>query len=206
MFGEAKRRVLTDVLDNKIQYLLLVFFLVVGITAGTFTVGKLQIGTREALDTYKDALFVSVKSASPDFWGIFLHSLLYQTLVFCVIALFSMMMLGIPVIACVLVFKGFCVGFTVGVLALDMSAGSFLAITVCILLPNLILIPCVVKAGVLGFNNAILAFRTRRVPKTAHDKLLSSRPCFLRLLAVFAFGLIGVLIESLLTPALMKLI
>lgn len=206
MLETTKRLIFTDVLDNKAQYLLLVFFLVMGITAGTFTVSHLQTGTQDALESYKDTLFISVKSADPEFWGIFFHSLLYHTLVFSIIAVFSMMMLGIPVIAATLIFKGFCVGFTVGVLALDMSFGGFLAIVICLFLPNLILIPCVCKAGVLGFNNAIKIFKTRHIPKTPQDKLISSKPYLLKLLAVYAIGLIGVLIESLLTPALMKLI
>ncbi len=206
MLNDTKRRIYTDVLDNKAQYLLIVFFLVVGITAGTVTVSHLQMGTQQALMSYKDSLFISVKSVDPDFWGIFFHSLLYHTLVFGVIAVFSLMMLGIPVIAAVMIFKGFCVGFTVGVLALDMSVGGFLAIVVCLFLPNLVFIPCVCKAGVLGLNNALQVFRTRHVPKTAQDKLVSSKPYFIRLLIVYAVGFIGILIESLLTPALMKII
>ncbi len=206
MLNDTKRRIYTDVLDNKAQYLLIVFFLVVGITAGTVTVSHFQMGTQQALVSFKDSLFMSVKSADPDFWGIFLHSLLYHTLVFCMIAVFSLMMLGIPVIAAVMIFKGFCVGFTVGVLALDMSVGGFLAIVVCLFLPNLIFIPCICKAGVLGLNNAIQVFKTRHIPKTAGDKLASSKPYFTQLLIVYAVGFIGILIESLLTPALMKLI
>jgi len=193
-------------LDNKVQYLLVVFFLVVGIAAGTVTVGNLHTTTRQALETYKDALFVSVKSIAPDFWGVFLHALLYHSLIFGVIAVFSMMMLGIAVIAAVTIFKGFCIGFTVGVLALDMSIGGFLAIAVCVLLPNLVLIPCVCKACVLGFNNAMLVFKTRHIPKTARDKLISFKPYFLKLIMAYAIGLIGVLLQSLLTPALMSLI
>ena len=206
MLNETKRRIFTDVVDNKFQYLLIVFFLVVGITAGSVTVSHLQMGTQQALSSYKDALFMSVKSAEPDFWGIFFHSLLYHTLVFGVIAVFSVMMLGVPVITAVMIFKGFCVGFTVGVLALDLSAGGFLAILVCLFLPNLIFIPCICKAGVLGLNNAIQVFKTRHVPKTAGDKLASSKPYFARLFIVYAVGFIGILIESLLTPALMKII
>jgi stage II sporulation protein M len=206
LLENTKRRIFTDVLDNKAQYLLLVFFLVVGITAGTFTVSNLQTGTREALESYRNSLFISVKSTDPNFWGIFFHSLLNHTLIFGIIAIFSMMILGIPVIAATLIFKGFCVGFTVGVLALDMSFGGFLAIVVCTFLPNLVLIPCICKAGVLGFNNAIQIFKMRHIPKTPHDKLMTSRPYLIKMLAVYLFGLLGVLIESLLTPALMKLI
>lgn len=206
MLENTKRRIFTDVLDNKGQYLLIVFFLVVGITAGTFTVSNLQMGTREALESYRDSLFISVKSTDPNFWGVFFHSLLNHTLIIGLITAFSLMMLGIPVIAATIVFKGFCVGFTVGVLALDMNIGGFLAIVVCTFLPNIVLIPCICKAGVLGFNNAIQIFKTRHIPKTPQDKLISSRPYFFHMLFVYVFGLLGVLIESLLTPALMKLI
>lgn len=206
MLENTKRRIFTDVLDNKAQYLLLVFFLVVGITAGTFTVSNLQMGTKEALESYRDSIFISVKSTDPNFWAIFFHSLLNHTLIFGVIMAFSLMMLGIPVIAATLIFKGFCVGFTVGVLALDMSFGGFLAIVICTFLPNIVLIPCICKAGVLGLNNAIQVFKTRHIPKTPQDKLNSSRPYFLKMLFVYAVGLMGVLIESLLTPALMKLV
>lgn len=206
LLENTKRRIFTDVLDNKGQYLLIVFFLVVGITAGTFTVSNLQMGTKEALESYKDSLFISVKSIDPDFWGIFLHSFLNHTLIFGVVTVFSMMMLGIPVIAAALIFKGFCVGFTVGVLALDMSIGGFVAIVVCTFLPNLVLIPCICKAGVFGINNLIQVFKTRHIPKTPQDKLISSRPYLIKMLSVYAVGLVGVLIESLLTPALMKLV
>ncbi len=206
MLNDTKRRIFTDVLDNKVQYLLIVFFLVVGITAGTVTVGNLQMGTREALMSFKNSLFMSVKSADPDFWGIFFHSLLYHTLVFGVIAVFSVMMLGLPVIAAVMIFKGFCVGFTAGVLALNLTVGGFLAIVVCIFVPNIVFIPCICKAGVLGLNNALQVFKTRHIPMTAQDKIMTSKPYFIKLLIVYAFGFIGILIESLLTPALMKII
>ncbi len=205
MLEKAKRQIFTDVLDNKAQYMLLIFFLVVGITAGTFTVSNMQNGIKEALESYRNALFVSVQSSQPDFWNIFFHAFLNYTLVLGVIAAFSMMMLGIPIIAVTLIFKGFCVGFTVGVLSLNMGFGGLLAIIFCVFLPNLVLIPCICKAGVLGFNNAITIFKNRHIPKTTQDKLIASKPYFKRMFAVYAFGLLGVLIETLLSPSLMGL-
>lgn len=205
MLDTAKRRIFTDVLDNKAQYLLLVFFLVVGITAGTFTVSNMQTGTKEALESYRNAVFVSVQSEEPDFWTIFFHAFLNHTLIFGVITAFSLMMVGIPVILLAVAFKGFCVGFTVGVLSLNMGIGGFLAIIFCTFLPNLVLIPCICKAGVLGINNAITVFKNRHIPKTAQDKLITSKPHFKKMIAVYAFGLLGVLIETLLSPSLMGL-
>jgi stage II sporulation protein M len=206
LLENAKRRLLSDVLDNKGQYLLLVFFLVVGITAGTFTVSNLQDGSKEALSSFVSALFLSVQTSSVDFVKIFFHALLQDTLLFAAITMFSMMLLGLPFIALTLVIKGFCVGFTVGVLALNLGMGGLPAIIFCAVIPNLVLIPCICKAGVLGIANAVLVFKSRHIPKTSADKLMMSRPHFKRILKVYAVSLLGVLIETLLTPALIQVL
>ncbi len=200
----VKRRLVTDLLDNKGLYLLLVFFLVVGITAGTFTVNNMQDGSKDALDSYTGQLFLSVKTSPVDFTSVFFHALLQDTLLFGTITLFSLMILGIPAITLILVFKGFCVGFTVGVLALNLGAGGLLAIVFCTFLPNLVLIPCLLKAGVVGIGNAVDVFKMRRIPKTTADKLVMSRPLLVKMLIIFTVSLLGVLIQALLTPALMQ--
>jgi len=204
MLINAKRRVLIDLLDNKGQYLLLTFFLVVGITAGTFTVSNMHEGSKEALDSYVGALFLSVQTASVDYLKVFLHALLQDTLVFGVIAMFGLMVMGIPCIALTIIVKGFCVGFTVGVLALNLGAGGLIAIAFCAFVSNLVLIPCVLKAGVLGIHNAVDVFKSRHIPKTSADKLMMSKPFLGRIMVVYAISLIGVLIETFLTPLLIK--
>jgi stage II sporulation protein M len=114
--------------------------------------------------------------------------------------------MGIPLIAVAMVFKGFCVGFTVGVLALNIGAGGFLAIIVCTFLPNLVLLPCICKAAVMGLNQSIIVIKCRRIPATARDKIISARPHLVKMLQVYLIALMGVALETLLTPALMMLI
>ena len=206
MLTQAKRHILMDLLDNKAQYLLLAFFLVMGITAGTFTVSNMQDGAKEALRSYISSLFVSVQSSEVDFWKVFFHALLQDTLLFGCLTMFSLMVLGIPFIVLMMAVKGFFVGFTVGVLALNLGTGGLVAILCCIFLPNLLLIPCTLKAGALGLRNAISVFKTRHIPKTPSDKLMMSRPLLLSMLCVYGVSLIGVLIQSLLVPLLIKTI
>ena len=206
MLTQAKRRILMDMVDNKAQYLLLAFFLVVGITAGTFTVSNMQDGAKDALRSYITSLFVSVQTSAVDFWKVLLHALLQNTLLFGCLTMFSLMVLGIPFIVLAMAAKGFFVGFTVGVLALNLGAGGLVAILFCVFLPNLLLIPCTLKAGVLGLRNAVTVFKTRHIPKTPSDKLMMSRPLLLRMLCIFGVSLIGVLIQSLLVPLLIKTI
>lgn len=204
MLSNAKRLMAADLLDNKGQYLLLIFFLVVGITAGTFTVNNMQEGSKEALGSYTSALFISIQTSPVDFLNVFFHAMMQNTLIFVALTMFSLMVIGIPFIALTLVAKGFCVGFTVGVLALNLGAGGLLAIVFCTFLPNLVLIPCVVKAGVVGIGNAVDVFKARHIPKTSADKLIMSRPLFKKMLIIYVISLLGVLIQALLAPALIQ--
>jgi stage II sporulation protein M len=201
-----KRRILDDMQGNKIQYLLLIFFLVVGITAGTFTVSHMEAGQKNALTQYVDQVFLAVQTQEIDYFSIFIHAFLQDTLLFGTISLFSLVMIGIPVIAAAVIVKGFFVGFTVGVLAINFGFGGFGAIVFCTFIPNIILIPCVCKAGELGFNNSISLFKTRRIPSTTRDRIVSSKPHIIKIFKVYLVSFLGVLLETLLTPALIKLL
>ena len=206
MVSNVKRRIWFDVMDNKVQYLLLVFFVLVGIAAGSFSVSNLEGGSKQQLSEYINLLFVNIKYNNIDYFSIFINSFLQNTTIFAIITVFSLSMMGMPVICAAMIIKGFCVGFTVGVLALNIGAGGFLAIIVCTFLPNLVLLPCVCKAGVLGLNQSVVVIKCRRIPATARDKMVSARPHLSKMLQVYLISLVGVVLETLLTPALMMLI
>lgn len=206
MTRDVKRRIWFDVMDNKIQYLLLVFFLLVGIAAGTFSVSNLQGSSKQQLSEYINLLFITIDQNSIDYFSIFINSFLQNSILFAIITVFSLSMMGIPLISAAMVVKGFCVGFTVGVLSLNIGAGGFLAIIVCTFLPNLVLLPCICKVAVMGMNQSITMIKCRHIPATGRDKIITARPHLVKTLQVYLISLIGVAMETLLTPALMMLI
>ena len=143
-----KRRIYMDIADNRVQYLLLVFFLVVGITSGTFTVSHMQPGEKTALTGYMDMLFSAIKTQSIDYFVVCYCMRFCRTRFFSGLTMFSLLMLGIPVIPIIYHAKGFCVGFAVGVISLNLGFAGLAAIFFCVFIPNLVLIPCICKAGV----------------------------------------------------------
>lgn len=206
MISTAKNRIWDDVMDNRLQYLLLIFFLLVGIAAGTFSVANLTGGSKQQLSEYINLVFVTIKYDPIDYFSIFINSFLQNTILFAIITVFSLSMLGIPLIVAAMVVKGFCVGFTVGVLSLNMGAGGFLAIVACTFLPNLVLLPCLCKVSVAGINQSVAVIKCRHIPATARDRIVSARPHLIRMLKIYLISLVGVALETLLTPALMMLI
>lgn len=166
----------------------------------------MQPGEKTALTGYTDMLFSAIKTQSIDYLSVLLHAFLQDTLLFGAITLFSLLMLGIPVIPIILIVKGFCVGFAVGVISLNLGFAGAAAVFFCVFIPNLVLVPCICKAGVLGINNSILTIKNRRIPNTTKERLISSKPHLSKMMLVYLISLIGVVFETLLTPALIKLI
>lgn len=206
MLSRVKRNVAMDVQDNKVQYLLVVFFLTVGITAGTFTISNLHLTAKTELSEYIKVLLIGIKTQPIDYFAIFLFAWLHNTVLFAIMAAFSLLMIGIPLTTAVVIYKGFCVGFTLGVLSLIFGSGGFVMIIIAVFLTNLVLIPCICKACISGWNQSISVIKERRIPKTTRDRLYDARPFFRKLIKIYFFSLIGVLIETFISPAFMKII
>lgn len=206
MLSKVKRNVAMDVQDNKVQYLLVVFFLTVGITAGTFTISNLNLAAKTELSEYIKMILIGVKTQPVDYFAIFLFAWLHNTVLYALIAAFSMMMIGIPVVTSLVIYKGFCLGFSLGVLSLMFGSGGFVMIIVAVFLTNLVLVPCICKACIIGWNHSILVIKERKIPKTTRDRLYDGRPFFAKLAQIYLFSLIGVLLETVATPTFMKLI
>lgn len=204
MLNHLKNSVYQHVYDNKMQYLLLVFFIVVGITAGTYTISRMQGTVKTALSGYAGAVFICIRTTFVDYWRVFFSAFFINILYFAILAWLSMMTVGIGCVSLVMILKGFCVGFSAGILSLDFVFGGLGAVLACVFLPNLLLLPCLLKAGVLSMNNAIKVFKNRRIPSTSRDRLLDSRLHFKKLFFVFLVSLLGVLMQTLISPALMR--
>jgi stage II sporulation protein M len=157
------------------------------------------------LTGYLNLLFITIKTKSIDYFSIAVNSFLQNTLLFAIIGMVSLAMAGIPIIIIMVLLKGFFVGFTVGVLAFNIGAGGFLAIVICTFLPNIVLIPCILRGSVQGLNYTMTVVKSRRIPKTTRDRLIASKPHMAKMFKIYLLSLIGVCIETFLTPMLIKL-
>lgn len=204
--GRYKTAILEDLNHNKTAYLLVVFFILMGLSAGAFTAGKLPDADKADATNYMSVLLDSVKHTQLDFLKVFYYSCLQNVSFFAIIIIFSFWPLTIPILLFVESLKGFYIGFAIGVLTLEFSANSFLLVLLVVMLPNLILLPCFIKAGVLGIGNAMAVFKNRKIPSTSRDKILNARPYFIKICKVFLISLLGVLFETILTPLLIKIV
>lgn len=177
----------------------------VGLSAGAFTAGKLPAADKTDAANYLSILVDAVKQSQLDFFKVFYYACLQNISFFAIIIIFSFWTLTIPIILLTESVKGFYIGFAIGVLTLEYSLHSFLMVLIVIMLPNLILLPCFIKVGVLGIGNAITVFKNRKIPSTSKDKLINSKPYLIKTFKVFLISLLGILIETVLTPLLIRI-
>lgn len=201
-----KEALTREIKTNKVQYLFIVFLMVVGISAGSVTVSNLKETAKQELYDYLTLILLTVKTGDINYFGVFIFSWLQNTLLFTAIAGFSLLMIGIPFVAALIIFKGFCIGFTIGVLSLKLGAGGFFAILAAMFIPNVVLIPCFCRAGAIGWNNSVTVFKDRRTPKTAKDRIVFAKPFLSDMLKIYLIVLVGVIFESFLSPVLLKLV
>jgi len=200
MLARLKQNVAEEVLRSKVQYLVICFCLFAGIAAGMFAAG----GAKQGLSETTAALLAAIKTSAVDHLAVLFYAWLQNTAVFAAISFFSLIMAGPLFVAAIVLLKGLCVGFAVGALSLMFGAGGFFAIVFASLLPNLILLPCICRAGVMGWNHSLMLIRSRRTPRTARDRMVLARPFFRRMIKVYAAALAGVLVQALASPAMLR--
>ena len=96
-----------DIKNNKTKYIIIVFLFIVGITAGTFTVSNFRETAKQELKDYVLLLLAALKSSEVRHFSILIFSWLQNTVLYLVMGAFSLLMAGIPVVAALILFKGF---------------------------------------------------------------------------------------------------
>ncbi len=192
--------------NTSILILLLIAF-IVGIAAGTFTVNTLNSSQKGELYTYINGFLESKDAAISQgelFRQIFLNYLkLILTLWF-----LGVTIVGIPLIAGLIGFKGFTIGFTVGfMLDVFTDLRGWLILISSVIPQTLIILPCIIVLSVSGIRLSLFLLRGGNSKKISRNevklRLVSHTLMSIVILAVTA---LGALIESLILPMFLNII
>jgi stage II sporulation protein M len=200
--NESIRRHLSD---NIISYAIIVFFFILGISLGALTVSNIGIDTKSDVKSYIDG-FISISRTDN------IHSveILKQSIKFNLITAVTLFIAGLTYAGIILVpiiatFRGFCIGFTVAFLTDSLNKGGFLLSLVSILPQNIIYIPILIVFCVCSISLAFAVFRSKLNRK--HNEITAYFWSFgMTALVLFIIMLGGSIIESYITPYLVKLV
>jgi len=190
-----KRQWILHIKDNPITYLLVVFIFTTGIMAGAFTVISLSSQQKLNVGIFLQEFFNSQQSLSINRWAIFKESLWQHFVTVFFIWFFGIFVWGSPFILTIIGIRGFSFGFTIGFMVEYYRFGGFLFSLACILPQSLVYVPCYIGIGIISMLFSLK--KNRRREKVSQYTA--------RIAIVFLILLIGVFIETFISPFLFPL-
>lgn len=187
-------------------YFIALVFLAAGVAAGAFTVKALDDTEKVDLINYLQGFFQILTSKDIDSMAVLRQSVRNNIQTIFAIWLLGITVIGIPITLLIIGVRGFIIGFTVAFLIEGLGFKGLFFTLLAIMPNNLIVIPCLLAAGVISisFSNMIIKDRlARRWTKNYWQKFFSYS---ILIIILFAVSIGGSLIEAYVVPVFIKLI
>lgn len=142
------------VINNKKEYVIIFLIFVIGIFSGVFFVNHLQETPKTEITNYLNQFIEKFKGLeSINSIELLKNSIIQNIGLAIVIWFFGTTVIGIPIVFAIILYRGFCLGYTISLCITIMGLGkgiSFVLIT--LLLQNILFIPAILALAVSGIK------------------------------------------------------
>lgn len=140
------------VINNKKEYAILFLIFIIGIFSGVFFINHIQEQAKTEITNYLNQFIEKFKSLENiEHIELFKNSVIQNGILAITIWFFGTTVIGIPVVFGIILYRGFCLGYTISLCITIMGLGkglSFVFIT--LFLQNLLFIPAILALAVSG--------------------------------------------------------
>lgn len=140
--------------NNKKEYLLITLLFIIGIFLGVLFVNNIQETQKSEMTTYLNNYIGKMKDIETLNHAELLKSSIGQNIVLAItLWFFGTTVIGIPVVFGMIIYRGFCLGYTIAVciMALGLPQG-ILFVFILLLWQNILFIPAILALAVSGFK------------------------------------------------------
>ncbi len=192
--------------NNIVIYFFCILCLLIGISVGGFTAKFVDQSHKQELVAYLKGFFHLFNTDSIRNTDIFSQSLINNIQLLSLNWIFGILIIGIPGIIFIIGFKGFVIGFTVGLLIEQFKFKGIVLFLLGVLPQNLILIPVFIISSAFSLCFSVMLIKN----KLSKSKQINFNKQFLiytmwhLILAIFI--LVAVSIEAFISPIFIKII
>lgn len=151
---KIKETIIEHIVNNKKEYIIITLILIIGIFLGVFLTNNTSDNNIQETKKYIDTFIENIKNTSNiNFMGLLKNSMLTYIILAITIWFFGTTVIGIPIVFGIIIYKGFCLGYTISIFIkiLGMQQGMTFIFS-SIFLQNILIIPATIAIAVSGFK------------------------------------------------------
>lgn len=140
--------------NNAKEYIIVTLIFIIGIFAGVFFLNNMQEAPKTDVTNYLNNFITKLKeNQNLDMIGLFKNSIMQNLILGVVIWFFGTTVIGIPIVFGLVLYRGFCLGYTISttILVLGLTKGLTFSI-IALLIQNILFIPAILALAVSGFK------------------------------------------------------
>ena len=142
------------VLNNKKEYILVTLIFIIGIFLGVMFINNSKEEQRAEITAYLNNYVETIKNTEKlETTKMLKTSFLHNIGIGIALWFFGTTLIGIPIVFGIILYKGFCLGYTISatIITLGIGKGMTFILTV-LLLQNIIFVPCIIAIAVSGIK------------------------------------------------------
>ncbi len=142
------------IITNKKEYVLVLLLFIIGIFLGVFFINHMEEAPKTEVTNYMKNFISNMKEVQNlDYMGLLKNSIWQNIVLAIILWFFGTTVIGIPVSFGLVVYRGFCLGYTISVCITIMRiTKGILFILILLLLQNILFIPAMLALAVSGFK------------------------------------------------------
>ena len=144
----------THITNNSKEYTIIALLFVIGIFLGVLFINNIQEEQYNNVSNYINSFIEKLKSIEQiDNFNLLKSSILSNCILAIVIWFFGTTVIGIPVVFGIIIYRGFCLGYTISACISVLGTSKGLSFVLSnMLLQNIIFIPAILAIAVSGFK------------------------------------------------------
>lgn len=194
------------IINNRKEYVIISLLFIIGIFLGVLFVNNVQEAKKIEITSYFNNFVEKLKSVENlEFNELLKTSIWQNTVLALIIWFFGTTVIGIPVVFGIVMYRGFCLGYTIATCISIMGIPKGLIfIFISILLQNIILIPAILALAVSGFKLYKSIVKDNRKENIKLEIARHTIFSIIMLLIMFVSSLIEIFISTNLLKSLIK--
>ena len=151
---KIKETIKEHIINNLREYIIILLIFIIGIFLGVFFINNIQDEQMAEISEYINTFINNLKNSyEVDNLDLLKTSMLQNIVLGVAIWFFGTTVIGIPVVFGIVLYRGFCLGYTIStcITVMGLSKG-LLFVLLTLVLQNLIFIPAIIAIAVSGFK------------------------------------------------------